>query len=278
MAKIKVNEKLSQKIYKETNILIEPQLYILGKKDIYIESPSTIKGVQLQFEFNLGAFTHFNAGGFIKNCTIGRYCSIAQNVKIGNGGHPTNWLSVNACQYIKNFHEYDKLFNERIVVKKFISYKHTIIGNDVWIGANVFIKDGVTIGNGAIIGANSVVTHDVEPYAIVAGSPAKIIRYRFSPEIIEQLQELQWWNYNIADFGAVDFDDIEKAIAQLKEILPTLTPYKPKHIIDRNYFAKYIPYKESLFGLLKTAKDDKYKYKYFCGIKLYKKRINKKGK
>lgn len=277
MVKLLINNKLSKKIYKQTNITIEPNLYNISK-DVCLEYPSTINGVNLSMPFKLGAFTHINPDGSIQNCTIGRYCSIARNVKIGNGSHPTNWLSVNACQYIKEFHEYDKLFNERIKIKNFQPYKHTVIGNDVWIGANVYIKDGLKIGDGAIIGANSVVTHDVEPYAIVAGCPAKIIRYRFTPEIIKELLELQWWKYNIADFGDIDFDNIEKAISKLKEILPKLKPYKPKTIdfsyIKQNYIKKN-PYKKQLLGLITTYKDEEYKYKYFCGIRLYKKKLRK---
>ena len=69
------------------------------------------------------------------------------------------------------------------------------IGNDVWIGEAVFICDGITIGDGAIIGAHSVVTHDVPPYAIVAGAPAKFLRYRFSKDEIEKLRNLKWWDW-----------------------------------------------------------------------------------
>lgn len=68
-----------------------------------------------------------------------------------------------------------------------------IIGHDVWIGADVRIIKGVKIGNGAIVGTGSVVTKDVPPYAIVGGNPAKVIRYRFSPEIIAQLEQIKWW-------------------------------------------------------------------------------------
>ena len=68
------------------------------------------------------------------------------------------------------------------------------LGNDVWVGSHVLINGGVTVGHGAVIGAGAVVVKDVPPYAIVGGVPAKIIRFRFSPEVIEKLLELQWWN------------------------------------------------------------------------------------
>lgn len=69
-----------------------------------------------------------------------------------------------------------------------------IIGNDVWIGAYVNIIEGITIGDGAIIAAGSVVTQDVPPYAVVGGVPAKVIKYRFEQDIIEQLKKIEWWN------------------------------------------------------------------------------------
>ena len=74
--------------------------------------------------------------------------------------------------------------------------KRTYIGNDVWIGENVTIKDGVKIGNGAVIGTAAVVTKDVPPYAIVAGVPAKIIKYRFDDKKIQLLQDIKWWDWS----------------------------------------------------------------------------------
>ena len=72
----------------------------------------------------------------------------------------------------------------------------TTVGHDVWFGARCIVLSGVTIGNGAVIGAGSIVTRDIPPYAIAVGNPARIIRYRFPPEIIERLQASQWWNWS----------------------------------------------------------------------------------
>lgn len=91
---------------------------------------------------------------------------------------------------------------------------HTTIGNDVWIGWGVLIKGGVTIGNGAVIGARSVVTKDVPPYAVVAGVPAKVIKYRFEQEKIDLLQQLQWWDW--------DIDQIYENLDRLRNFDPTL--------------------------------------------------------
>jgi acetyltransferase-like isoleucine patch superfamily enzyme len=73
---------------------------------------------------------------------------------------------------------------------------HIRIGNDVWIGLNATLMDNITIGHGAVVGACAVVTKDVPPYAIVVGNPAKIVKYRFSPEIIERFLRIEWWNHD----------------------------------------------------------------------------------
>jgi len=72
-----------------------------------------------------------------------------------------------------------------------------VIGNDVWIGLDATIMPGVTIGDGAIIGAKSVVTHDVEPYTVVAGNPARVVKKRFDDETMKRLLKIQWWNWPI---------------------------------------------------------------------------------
>jgi len=124
----------------------------------------------------------------ILNCDVGGFCSIANNVIIGGARHPMEWVSMSP------------VFSSRkdSVKKKFSMHTkssdlRTIIGNDVWIGEKSLIKAGVMIGDGAVIGMGSVVTRDVQPYAIVAGSPAKEIRKRFDNTTIAALLEIKWW-------------------------------------------------------------------------------------
>ena len=124
----------------------------------------------------------------IINTNIGSFCSIANSVIIGGAMHATNWVSTSPVFYK----------GRDSVRKKFSEYSRpndlkTFIGNDVWIGQGVFIKQGISVGTGAVIGMGAVVTKDVPPYAIVGGNPAKIIRYRFSPQVIDSLIESEWW-------------------------------------------------------------------------------------
>lgn len=122
---------------------------------------------------------------------IGRFCSIGYGVKLGLGNHPTNWVSTHPFAYDK---KYRFIVNSIDFEEK--EENKTIIGNDVWIGANVIILAGVTIGDGAIIGANSLVNENVAPYSIVFGSPAEHKRYRFDQETRKKLLELKWWNFS----------------------------------------------------------------------------------
>ena len=121
---------------------------------------------------------------------IGKFCSIAANVNILMGGdHPIDWVTTYPFNII--FDEFNYISGSPI------SKGDVIIGNDVWIGKGALILSGVAIGDGAIIGAHSVVTKNVEPYAIVAGNPASQIRKRFSDSIIEELLSIRWWDWNL---------------------------------------------------------------------------------
>jgi acetyltransferase-like isoleucine patch superfamily enzyme len=138
----------------------------------------------------IGKNTYISYFNNINNCNIGSYCSIAMGVKIGLGKHPQTLLSTSPIFY-SPINALKQSLSER---NFFSEFQPVQIGNDVLIGVNAIILDGIKIGDGAIIGANSVVTKDVPPYAIVAGSPAKIIRFRFNESIIKSLLEIKWWN------------------------------------------------------------------------------------
>ena len=124
---------------------------------------------------------------------IGKFCDIARSARIGATQHPLQRPTTHHFTYRSKMYqmaeENDTLFFEERCAKI------TSIGHDVWIGHGAVIQAGVQIGNGAVVGSNAVVTKDVPPYAIVAGVPAKVLRFRFPQEIIEQLETLKWWDW-----------------------------------------------------------------------------------
>lgn len=135
-------------------------------------------------------FSYIGRNSMVQHATIGSFCSIANDVYIGLGAHPSHTFSTSPL-----FYRVANTFNVSLVENDydFAEYRPIEIGHDVWIGSRAMVLDGVKVGDGAIIAANAVVTKDVPAYAVVAGVPAKIIRYRFSPEKIDKLLSEQWW-------------------------------------------------------------------------------------
>lgn len=136
----------------------------------------------------MGRYSYMGKNNSVTNTKIGSFCSIASYCAIGGGAHDLSTVSTSPV-----FHAGRNGFGKNLGSLQTELNRQVTIGNDVWVGEAVFINDGLTIGDGAVIGAHSVVTHDVPPYAIVAGAPARILRYRFSPEIIAGLRQSRWW-------------------------------------------------------------------------------------
>lgn len=142
----------------------------------------------------IGMYTHgscFVPGNFDRNTTIGRYCSIAADVQVFNRNHPMNFKSTHAF-----------FFNPvlELTDQNLVEYQPLEIGNDVWIGHGTIILPNVTkICDGAVIGAGSIVSKNIPPYAVAVGHPIRIVRYRFSQEIIAHLLEEKWWTKSIQE-------------------------------------------------------------------------------
>lgn len=160
---------------------------------------------------SIGAYTYFGRNCLISSSKIGRFCSLAHNVSIGLGEHPTSTLSTHPF-FFSQANGF-KTAPSHVGVPRDMrlpQYRHPVVGNDVWIGSNVVIRRGISIGDGAIVAAGAVVTKDVPQYAIVAGVPAKIIRYRFSEEEIKLLKIAKWWELPIKYFERKNTNDVKE--------------------------------------------------------------------
>ena len=161
-----------------------------------VDARSSLEGFNVIFgntnvlNSSLGRHTYIQKNSSVMNSRIGRFCSIAANVKIGLGRHPIEMVSTHPAFY-SNSQPLAKTFSP---VDSYNPFQPIDIGNDVWIGQSALVIDGVKIGNGAAIAANAVVTKDVPPYAIVAGVPAKLVRFRFGKDTIDALESIKWWD------------------------------------------------------------------------------------
>ena len=194
------------------------------KQEIYVKP--TVKNPNII----VGNFTYIADSDFESHVThhydwngdkliIGKFCQIAAGVEfIMNGAnHQMNAITTFPFYTLEGW-------DMKPPKKTDLPLKgDTVIGNDVWIGQNAVILPGVHIGNGVIIGANSVIGSDIDPYSIVVGNPAKLVRKRFDDEMISLLQQFQWWNKNIDEINELipllTCSNIEKVKSDIKAIL-----------------------------------------------------------
>ena len=185
----------------------------------------------------IGGFTYSWSAITSSLRSVGRYCSFASGIIFGEMEHPTDCLSTSSFIYDKGWMW--GAFANRTVAGPHPTLKVDAlnppieIGNDVWIGNGAYIKPGVRLGDGCIVGAKAVVTREVPPYAIVAGNPARIIRYRFGEALRERLLASRWWDYAFTDFGPdAAWDDVERMLDIVARRRETgeMIPYKGKMI------------------------------------------------
>jgi len=187
---------------KYIKLLLLKVIYV--KKGVCIKSPffnyetkilhdSTImEGTVTDHATSIGSYCYIGRYCYLTKVSIGNYCSIANNVSIGQGQHALDDVSTSSLFYGNSYEDLTK--------------EDCVIGNDVWIGVDSIILRGVEIGNGAVVGANSVVTKNVPPFAIVVGSPAKIIKYRFDDAKIQRIESSKWWMFKFKQAKEIIFE------------------------------------------------------------------------
>lgn len=182
---------------------------------------------------DVGAFCNLS-GGTLNHLRAGRYCSIASGVVIGSHEHPTDWLTTSRTAYYPEVNGWDDLMTAGRATEirsKSRPYPGscpvTTLEPDVWIGQGAFLKSGITVGTGAIIGARATVVKDVPPYAIVVGTPGRVLRLRFPDAVVERLLASQWWHYSIYDLFDAPMDNVEAALDVIGEKIATgsIFPY-----------------------------------------------------
>lgn len=160
---------------------------------------------------SVGRYTFINTDTVIYGAEIGRYCSFGRGCQVGCAEHRVDTLTTSLFGFSPNWFPDDPTMSaltRRMPAWHSKRSGPTILGNDVWVGASVIILQGVTIGHGAVVGAGSVVTKDVPPYAIIGGVPAKVIRYRFEPDVIARLLEARWWDLPPEAVAALPLEDV----------------------------------------------------------------------
>ena len=175
-------------------VIISPSA-LFNKKTVLEGNNKIMRGAGISNSY-IGRNTYIRENSLLLNCYVGRFCSIASDVKVVSLDHPSSVFVSTCPTFFSTLKQNGQSFVDKNTYNEHLTIEgyDVIIGNDVWIGCNAIIKGGIRIGDGAIIAMGAVVTKDVPPYAIVGGVPAKIIRYRFKEEQIEKLLKIQWWD------------------------------------------------------------------------------------
>jgi acetyltransferase-like isoleucine patch superfamily enzyme len=183
----------------------------------YFEPTVTLGTTNIGQNVRIGRNSFLNDGVIREHTVIGRYCSMGRKVTIAAPHHPLNYLTTHLALLAASDHGGPNPDAQE-------NMRETTIGNDVWIGDNAFIKRGVHISDGAVIGAGAVVTKDVAPYAIMAGVPARLLRYRFDETTRRRLMDTAWWRLPEEFLAGLPLRDIYVTLDILEQGTPAIQP------------------------------------------------------
>lgn len=170
---------------------------------------------------------------------VGRYTSIARNVRVMGDEHPAGWATSSPVAYSAHRRA---MWNLPPLPESLPAFEPTPaeigIGNDVWIGQDVLLKGGILIGDGAVVAAGAIVTADVEPYTIVGGVPARPIRQRFAPDLARRFAEIRWWDYDWTDLADLPAEDPARFLDAVARRRSRLTARPDSRITVRAHLAR----------------------------------------
>lgn len=211
---------------------------LIYERPAVIHQPARLK------DCSLGAFSYINSRGSTSayRCHFGRFAQVGEDTVIGPPEHPQDWFSNHPFAFTQpefmphlyRMPEFARLMpDDDHLSRRYIAgvATETLVGHETYIGTKSFVRRGVKIGHGAVLAAGSVVLEDVPPYAIVAGTPARIMRLRYDKAIVERLLALQWWHYDLAPYkNDVDFSRMEETLAffERRKSQGQLEPLEPK--------------------------------------------------
>jgi phosphonate metabolism protein (transferase hexapeptide repeat family) len=167
------------------------------------------------YESELGHYSYCMERCQFDYATVGKFTSIASDVRLGPAEHPTGRPTQHHMTYRRAKYDFAETDGEEVFARR--REQPVAIGHDVWIGHSVTVMPDVTIGTGAVVGAGAIVTTDVEPYEIVAGVPAEPIDRRFHEETAERLLDTQWWDWSR--------ETIEKRFAEFRDLKTFIENY-----------------------------------------------------
>jgi acetyltransferase-like isoleucine patch superfamily enzyme len=204
-----INIKASSDILKNTGVNLQVGVDISGFG--ILTNPCIVYPFSNFINLNLGGYSYLSPLCEVTNLTVGNYTSIAKGFNVGLS-HPMVLLTASPVAWRSWIPE--KVFPGHTNH----DYKQTFIGNDVWIGANVILKEGLSIGDCSIIGVGSVVTKDIPPFSVAVGNPCRVIRTRFSDNFISEIINTPWFNYDWADFN-LNWKSPNDTLNEMKKII-----------------------------------------------------------